>query len=113
MLNVISEFTHKCLAIRVDRRLNSKDVIDVLTKLLILRGVAGHIRSDNGPKFIAKAVQAWIHAVGTKTADIATGSPCEKGYIESFNGCMRNKLLDEIFFTLTGAQIIIEILAAP
>ncbi len=68
ILNVVDEFTRECLAIRVDRRLKSADVIDVLSDLFILRGAPGHIRSDNGPEFVAKAVQAWIHAVGAKTA---------------------------------------------
>src|SRR5215208_4459398 len=75
MLNVIDEFTHECLAIRVARKLKAIDVIDVLSDLSILRGVPGHIRSDNGPEFIAKAVQEWISAVGAKTAYIAPGSP--------------------------------------
>ena len=78
MLNVIDEFTHESLAIRVARRLKSIDVIDVLSDLFILRGVPGHIRSDNGPEFIAKAVQDWIAAVGAKTAYIMPGSPWEK-----------------------------------
>jgi transposase InsO family protein len=67
MLNVIDEFTHECLAIRVGRKLKATDVIDVLSDLFILRGVPGHIRSDNGPEFVAKAVQGWIAAVGAKT----------------------------------------------
>src|SRR4051794_33285339 len=83
MLNVIDEFTHECLAIRVARKLKAIDVIDVLSDLFILRGVPGHIRSDNGPEFIAKAVQEWISAVGAKTAYIAPGSPWENGYVES------------------------------
>ena len=70
MLNVIDEFTHECLAIRVARKLKAIDVIDVLSDLFILRGVPGHIRSDNGPEFIAKAVQEWISAVGAKTTYI-------------------------------------------
>ena len=84
MLNVLDEFTHECLAIRVARKLKSIDVIDVLSDLFILRGVPGHIRSDNGPEFVAKAVQDWITAVGAKTAYIAPGSPWENGYIESW-----------------------------
>src|SRR3954454_24927889 len=84
MLNVIDEFTHECLAIRVARKLKAIDVIDVLSDLFILRGVPGHIRSDNGPEFLAKAVQEWISAVGAKTAYIAPGSPWENGYVESF-----------------------------
>ena len=66
MLNVIDEFTRECLAIRVDRRLKGADVIDVLSDLFILRGVPGHVRSDNGPEFVAKAVQAWIAAWGPR-----------------------------------------------
>jgi hypothetical protein len=70
---------------RVDRKLKSIDVIDVLSDLFILRGAPEHIRSDNGPEFVAKTVQEWITAVGAKTAYIAPGSPWENGYIESFN----------------------------
>ncbi len=109
MLNVIDEFTHECLSIRVARRLNSTDVIDVLSDLLLLRGVLGHVRSDNGPEFIAKAVQDWVTAVGAKTAYIAPGSPWENGYVESFNARLRDELLDgEIFYSLREAQIVIE-----
>jgi len=75
MLNLIDEFSRECLAIRVDRRLRSTDVIDVLSDLFILHGVPDHIRSDNGPEFIAKAVREWIVAVGAKTAYIEPGSP--------------------------------------
>ena len=75
MLNVIDEFTHECLAIRVARRLKAIDVIDVLSDLFIPRGVPEHIRSDNGPEFVAKALREWIGAVGAKTAYIAPGSP--------------------------------------
>jgi transposase InsO family protein len=109
MLNVIDEFTHECLAIRINRKLKAVDVIDVLSDLFILRGVPGHIRSDNGPEFVAKAVQDWIAAVGARTAYIAPGSPWENGYIESFNARLRDELLDgEIFYTLKEAQIVIE-----
>ena len=109
MLNLIDEFTHECLAIRVDRRLKSIDVIDVLSDLFILRGVPGHIRSDNGPEFVAKAVQTWITAVGAKTAYITPGSPWENGFIESFNARLRDELLNgEIFYSLAEAKIVIE-----
>jgi len=109
MLNVIDEFTHECLAIRVARKLKAIDVIDVLSDLFILRGVPGHIRSDNGPEFVAKAVQGWITAVGARTAYIAPGSPWENGYVESFNARMRDELLNgKIFYSLREAQIIIE-----
>ena len=109
MLNLIDEFTHECLAIRVDRKLKSADVIDVLADQFILRGVPGHIRSDNGPEFVAKAVQDWVGAIGTKTAYIERGSPWENGFIESFNARLRDELLDgEIFYSLAEARIVIE-----
>lgn len=109
MLNVLDEFSRECLAIRVDRKLKAADVIDVLSDLFILRGVPAHIRSDNGPEFIAKSVQSWIAAVGARTAYITPGSPWENGYVESFNAQIRNELLNgEIFYTLKEAQIMIE-----
>lgn len=108
-LNLIDEFTRECLAIRVKRKLNSNDVIDVLTDQFILRGVPMFIRSDNGPEFIAEAVRKWISDVGAKTAYITPGSPWENGYVESFNARLRDDLLNgEIFYTLKEAQIIIE-----
>lgn len=108
-LNVIDEFTRKCLAIRVNRKLSSIDVIDVLMDQFILRGPPAYIRSDNGPEFVAEAVRKWITAVGAQTAYIEPGSPCENGYCESFNARFRDELLNgEIFYTLNEAQIIIE-----
>ena len=94
MLNVIDEFSRECIAIKLDRKLRSTDVIDVLSDLFILRGVPGHIRSDNGPEFIAKAVRQWIAAVGAQTAYIMPGSPWENGYCESFNSKLRDELLN-------------------
>ena len=109
MLNIIDEFTRECLAIRIDRKLNSTDVIDILSDLFILRGVPGHVRSDNGPEFIARAVREWIVAVGAKTAFIEPGSPWENGYCESFNSKLRDELLNgEIFYSLAEAKVIIE-----
>ena len=109
MLNIIDEFTRECLAIRIDRKLNSTDVIDALSDLFILRGVPGHVRSDNGPEFVAKAVREWIVAVGAKTAFIEPGSPWENGYCESFNSKLRDELLNgEIFYSLAEAKVIIE-----
>ena len=109
MLNIIDEFTHECLAIRIDRKLKSVDVIDVLSDLFILRGVPERLRSDNGPEFVAKAVQDWIAAVGAKAAYIAPGSPWENGFIESFNARLRDELLNgEIFYSLAEAMIVVE-----
>jgi len=109
MLNVIDEFTRECLSIRIDRKLKSADVIDVLSDLFILRGVPGHVRSDNGPEFIAKAVREWITQVGARTAFIEPGSPWENGYCESFNSKLCDELLiGEIFYSLAEARIVIE-----
>ena len=109
MLNIVDEYTHECLAIRIARRLKAVDVIDVLCDLFICRGIPGHIRSDNGPEFIAKAVRDWISAVGAKTAYIAPGSPWENGFIESFNARLRDELLNgEIFYSLREAKIVVE-----
>ena len=109
MLNIVDEFTHECLAIRIDRKLNSTAVIDVLSDLFILRGVPEYVRSDNGPEFVAKAVQEWIKAVGAKTAYITPGSPWENGFIERFNARLRDELLDgEIFYSLKEARVVIE-----
>ena len=109
MLCVVDEFTREALAIRVARKLGAADVIDTLADLFIARGVPAHIRSDNGPEFAAKAVRGWIAAVGAKTAYIAPGSPWENGYVESFNGKLRDELLDgEVFHTLREAQVLIE-----
>ena len=108
-MNILDEYTRECLAIRVKRKLNSMDVVDVLTDLFILRGVPRFIRSDNGPEFAAEAVRRWIKAVGAQTAFIEPGSPWENGYCESFNGRFRDELLNgEIFYTLKEAQVVIE-----
>jgi transposase InsO family protein len=109
MLNVIDEFTRECLAIRIDRNLKSTDVIDLLSDLFVLRGVPGHVRSGNGPEFVAKAVRDWIGAVGARPAFIEPGSPWENGYVESFNSKLRDELLDgEIFYSLAEARIVVE-----
>ena len=108
-LNLIDEFSRECLASKVDRKLNSTNVISTLTDQFILRGFPVFIRSYNGPEFVAQPVRDWIAAMGTKTAYIEPGSPWENGYCESFNGRFRDELLNaESFYTLREAQIIIE-----
>jgi len=105
MLNIVDEFTRECLAIKVARKLNSMDVIETLADLFLLRGVPAHVRSDQGPEFIAEAVKGWISAVGARTAYIERGSPWENGYVESFNGRLRDELLNgEIFTTLKATS---------
>jgi putative transposase len=109
MLNVVDEFSRECLAIRVARKLSSTDVIDLLTDLFIARGTPAYIRSDNGPEFVATAVKGWITGLGSKPAYIEPGSPWENGYVESFNGKLRDELLAcEIFNTLAEAKVLIE-----
>lgn len=109
MLNVVDEFTRECLAIRVERQLRAADVIDMLSDLFILRGIPSHVRSDNGPEFAATAVKGWISGVGAVTAFIEPGSPWENGYVESFNGKLRDELLNtEVFNTLAEAKVLIE-----
>ena len=105
----LNEFTGKSLAIRVRRHLSLTDVIDVLTRLFILRGIPAWIRSDNGPEFVAEVVRRWIAVVGARTAFIEQRSPWENGYIESFNARLRDELLNgEIFYTLKEARVLIE-----
>ena len=93
----------------MDRKLNSQNVLDVLTDLFIIRGSPEYIRSDNGPEFVAKSLRNWISAVGAKTAYIEPGSPWENGYCESLNARFRDEFLNgEIFYTLKEAEILIE-----
>jgi putative transposase len=108
MLTIIDEYTRECLAILVERCLTYEDVIDQLFNLFILRGIPEHIRSDNGPEFTAKAIRKWLERLGVKTLFIEPGSPWENGYIESFNGKLRDELLNrEIFTTLIEAKVLI------
>jgi putative transposase len=109
LLTVIDEHTRECLAIDVARRITADDVLHRLCDLFAGRGVPEHIRSDNGPEFTAKAVRRWLGAVGVKTLFIAPGSPWENGYVESFNGKVRDELLNaELFDTLREAQVLTE-----
>lgn len=109
ILNVIDEYTRECLAVRVARSLTHQEVIEVLTKLFCDRGVPVHIRSDNGSEFTANRVRQCLKRLEVKPLYIEPGSPWENGYIESFNGKMRDELLArEIFYSLKEAQILIE-----
>jgi transposase InsO family protein len=109
LLAIMDEYTRECLAIKTARRLSSRDVISCLAKLFIRKGVPEYIRSDNGPEFTAKAVRGWLERLGVKTLFIEPGSPWENGYIESFNGKLRDELLNgEIFYTVKEAQVLVE-----
>lgn len=108
ILTVIDEYTRECLALRVARRFTANDVLYALSELFLEYGVPEHIRSDNGPEFVAIAVRTWLADLGVTTLFIEPASPWENGYIESFNGRLRDGLLDgEIFYTLREAQILI------
>ena len=107
LLTLVDEYTRECLAIDVKRRMNHQDVLERLAELFVERGVPRYIRSDNGAEFTARAVRDWLQAVGVQTLYIEPGSPWENGYIESFNGKLRDELLNgEIFDTLVEAQVL-------
>ena len=109
MLTVIDEHSRECLAIHVQRQIKSDDVLAVLVELFARHGPPVHIRSDNGAEFTAHAVRDWLARIGVKTLYIEPGSPWENGYNESFNGKLRDELLNgEIFYTLKEAGILIE-----
>ena len=109
ILNVIDEHTRECLAVQVRRQLDHEDVQECLAELFCSRGVPIHIRSDNRSEFIANMLRKWLGELGVKTLFIEPGSPWENGYVESFNGKMRDELLNrEIFYTLKEAQVLIE-----
>ena len=109
MLGVIDEFTRECLAIEVGRRFTSDAVIGVLQYLFAIRGTPEHIRSDNGPEFVAKGIRRWLVQAGVNTLFIAKSSPWENGYVESFNGKFRDELLNgELFLGLEDARWVID-----
>ena len=107
LLTVLDEFTRECLAIDVARRITSDDVLGRLAQLFVLRRAPGYLRSDNGPEFTARALRTWLQRVGVQTLYIEPGSPWENGYIESFNGRLRDELLNgEVFDTVLEAQVL-------
>jgi transposase InsO family protein len=109
MLNLIDEFTRECLAIHPRRRLNSRNVIEVVANAMIEHGIPEHIRSDNGPEFVAKDLRKWLADIGTQTLYIEPGSPWENGYCESFNSKLRDEFLNgEIFYSLKEVQVLAE-----
>ncbi len=109
LLTVIDEYTRECLAIHVARGITSHEVLCMLSELFLEQGLPEHIRSDNGPEFVAKAVRSWLTKLGVKTLFIEPGSTWENGYVESLNGKLRDELLSgEVFYALKEAQILIE-----
>ena len=109
ILNLLDEYTRECLASVVARRIRSQDVLLILVDLFLSHGIPTHIRSDNGPEFIARKLRQWLNALQVAPLYIGPGSPWENGYVESFNGKMREQFLNgELFYTLKEAQIMTE-----
>ena len=104
-LSIVDEYTRECLALKVDRSITSEDVIDTLAELFAMRGVPRHIRSDNGPEFIARAIQRWTQQLAIETLYIEPGSPWENGFAESFHSRLRDEFLaTEVFESLVAAR---------
>ena len=109
ILTLMDEYTRECLALPVGRRMGSRPVMETLSDVMLWRGIPEHIRSDNGPEFIAQELRQWLANLGTGTLYIEPGSPWENGYCESFNGKLRDECRNgEIFYSLQEAQIVIE-----
>ena len=109
ILTLIDEYTRECLAIHVDRKIKSDGVMEKLTEVFVRRGTPAYLRSDNGSEFSNAEIRAWLKRVGVRTMFIEPGSPWENGYIESFNGKLRDELLNrEIFDTLLEARVLVE-----
>ena len=109
LLTLIDEYTRECLAIRVEGRMGTQEVIETLSEEMLWKGIPEHLRSDNGPEFIAQQLRQWLAKLGTATLYIEPGSPWENGYCESFNGKLRDECLNgEIFYSLKEAQVVVE-----
>ena len=109
MLNIVDEYSRECLKIHINRQVKATDVSYELSELFVECGAPDFLRSDNGPEFTAEVVRQWLQRLGVKTVFIEPGSPWENGYIESFNGKMRDELLNgEIFDTILEARVITE-----
>jgi len=109
MLSVVDEYTRECLTIEVARRFRGRRVVEILEELFLLRGLPKYLRSDNGPEFASKAVRSWLDASGVATLFIEPGSPWENGYVESFNGKLRDECLNgELFLSLAEARYVVD-----
>ena len=108
-LSMVDEYTRECLALVAARSITAEDVLDVLAELFVVRGVPKHLRSDNGPEFIAQAVRTWLERTGSNTLYIAPGAPWENGYAESFHSRLRDELLNvEEFASVAEAKVFAE-----
>lgn len=104
-LSIVDEYTRECLCLKVDRSITSEDVLDTLAELFAMRGVPKHIRSDNGPEFVADAIRRWLGQLGIEALYIEPGSPWENGYAESFHSRLRDEFLAlEVFESIPAAR---------
>lgn len=109
ILTVVDEYSRECVALKVGRKLTAEDVIYSLSEMFIKRGRPTFIRSDNGSEFTAKSIRNWLEHLNVQTLFIEPGSPWENGFVESFNGKLRDELLNgEIFDTLIEAEVLLE-----
>ena len=109
LLSLVDEYTRECLALEVDRSITADRLVEVLTSLFMTRGVPKHIRSDNGPEFVAQDIQRWLKRAEVNTLYIHKGSPWENGYVESFNGKLRDELLNrDLFLSLAEARYVLD-----
>jgi transposase InsO family protein len=109
LLNLIDEYTRECLLIRAERRWSSAKVIEALADVMVRKGIPSHIRSDNGPEFVAVDLRKWLAATGAETLYIEPGSPWENGYCESFNSKLRDEFLNgELFYSIKELRVLVE-----
>jgi putative transposase len=109
LLNLIDEHTRESLLVRAERRWSSTRVISALADVMVMKGVPEHLRSDNGPEFVAKDLRKWLAKTGAKTLYIEPGSPWENGYCESFNSKLRDEFLNgEIFYSMKELRVLAE-----
>ena len=109
LLNLIDEHTRESLLVRAERRWSSSRVISALADVMVMKGVPEHLRSDNGPEFVAKDLRKWLAKTGAKTLYIEPGSPWENGYCESFNSKLRDEFLNgEIFYSMKELRVLAE-----
>ena len=109
MLNLIDEHSRECLMVRCERRWSSAKVIEALADVMVMKGVPEHLRSDNGPEFVARDLRQWLANTGAKTLYIEPGSPWENGFCESFHSKLRDEFLNgEIFYSMKKIRVLAE-----
>jgi transposase InsO family protein len=109
MLTVLDEHTRECLEIRVEKRMDSRHVMETLDELMTERGRPRYTRSDNGGEFAAKRLTRWLEEKGVEPVFIEPGSPWENGFVESFQGKLRDECLnEEIFWSRAEAQVVVD-----